>query len=130
MKGNVVDLAIGVVIGTAFGKIVSSLVTDVIMPPIGVLTGGVDFSNLSIVLKEASGNAAAVTINYGVFLNTVINFAIVALAIFMVMKGMNNVRRKAEGSSPNEPTTKNCPFCISSIPVKATRCPQCTAELG
>ncbi|OHA85325.1 MAG: mechanosensitive ion channel protein MscL [Candidatus Yonathbacteria bacterium RIFOXYC1_FULL_52_10] len=130
MRGNVVDLAIGVVIGTAFGKIVSSLVSDVIMPPVGVLTGGVDFSNLVITLKEASNATAAVTLNYGVFLNAVIDFAIVAFAIFMVVKGMNNLRRKAEKTEEGEPTTKECPFCISTIPIKATRCPQCTAELS
>ena len=130
MRGNVVDLAIGVVIGTAFGKIVSSLVSDVIMPPVGVLTGGVDFSNLVITLKEASNATAAVTLNYGVFLNAVIDFAIVAFAIFMVVKGMNNLRRKAEKTEEGEPTTKECPFCISTIPIKATRCPQCTAEIA
>lgn len=130
MKGNVVDLAIGVVIGTAFGKIVSSLVSDIIMPPIGVLTGGVDFSSLAITLKEAHGDAATVTLNYGVFLNTVIDFTIIAFAIFMVVKGMNNLRRKAEKTETGEPTTKECPFCISTIPIKATRCPQCTAELS
>lgn len=129
MRGNVVDLAIGVVIGTAFGKIVSSLVSDVIMPPVGVLTGGVDFSNLSVTLKETSNATAAVTLNYGVFLNAVIDFAIVAFAIFMVVKGMNNLRRKAEKTKEEEPTTKACPFCISTIPVKATRCAQCTADL-
>ena len=96
MKGNVLDMAIGIIIGAAFGKIVSSFVADVIMPPIGMLIGGVDFSNLSLVLKEATETAGAVTINYGVFLNTVIDFVIIAFAIFMVVKGINSAKKKEE----------------------------------
>ena len=121
-------MAVGIVIGTAFGKIVSSLVSDIVMPPIGVVTGGMDFSRLAVTLHAASGSEPAVTLNYGMFLNSVIDFVIIALAIFMVIKAMNKVRRKEE--APAEPTTKACPFCISTIPLKATRCPQCTAEVG
>ena len=128
MRGNVIDMAVGIVIGTAFGKIVSSLVSDIVMPPIGVVTGGMDFSRLAVTLRGASGGEPAVTLNYGMFLNSVIDFVIIALAIFMVIKAMNKVRRKEE--APAEPTTKACPFCISTIPLKATRCPQCTAEVG
>lgn len=96
MRGNVIDMAVGIIIGGAFGKIVSSLVTDVIMPPIGLLLGGIDFSSFSITLKEATETAAAVTINYGVFLNTIINFIIIAWAIFVVIKGMNSLKKKEE----------------------------------
>ncbi|MAT59511.1 MAG: large-conductance mechanosensitive channel protein MscL [Melioribacteraceae bacterium] len=96
MRGNVIDMAVGIIIGGAFGKIVSSLVTDVIMPPIGLLLGGIDFSSFSITLKEATETAAAVTINYGVFLNTIINFLIIAWAIFVVIKGMNSLKKKEE----------------------------------
>ena len=128
MRGNVIDMAVGIVIGTAFGKIVSSLVSDIVMPPIGVVTGGMDFSRLAVTLHAASGSEPAVTLNYGMFLNSVIDFVIIALAIFMVIKAMNKVRRKEE--APAEPTTKACPFCISTIRLKATRCAQCTAEVG
>jgi large conductance mechanosensitive channel len=103
MKGNVVDMAVGIIIGGAFGKIVSSLVSDVIMPPIGLLLGGVDFSDLAYVLKEAEGEMAAVTISYGVFLKTVIDFVIIAFAIFMVIKGMNRMKRKEEAAPPPPP---------------------------
>ena len=96
MKGNVIDMAIGIIIGSAFGKIIASLVSDVIMPPIGILLGGVDFSSLSIVLKEATETAEAVTLNYGMFINTVVDFTIIAFAIFMVVKGMNNAKKKEE----------------------------------
>ncbi len=96
MKGNVIDMAVGIVIGGAFGKIIGSLVTDVIMPPIGILLGGVDFSNLSLVIKEATEGAEAVTLNYGVFINTVVEFAIIAFAIFMVIKGINSAKKKEE----------------------------------
>lgn len=139
MKGNVVDMAVGIIIGVAFGAIVKSLVSDVIMPPVGLLLGNVDFSNLFIVLKQghAAGpysllseaqKAGAVTINYGVFVNAVINFIVVAFAMFLVVKNMNRLSRKEEGPAP-EPTTKECPYCLSVIPVKATRCAHCTAEL-
>jgi large conductance mechanosensitive channel len=140
MKGNVLDMAIGIVIGGAFGTIVKSLVSDVIMPPIGLLLGGVDFSNLFAVVKEgapagpyaalADAQAAgAVTINYGIFANSVISFLIVAFAVFMLVKSINAMRRK-EDAPPAEPTTKECPFCATEIAIKATRCPNCTSELG
>jgi large conductance mechanosensitive channel len=132
MRGNVVDLAVGVIIGGAFGKIVSSLVSDVIMPPIGMLLGNVDFSKLAITLQDASVNASgkaipAVTLNYGAFINTVIDFVIVAFVIFMVIKQMNRLKKEPP---PKEPTEKDCPKCCSHIPIKATRCPQCTSELA
>ena len=128
MRGNVMDMAIGIIIGAAFGKIVSSLVNDVIMPPIGYLIGGIDFSELVVTIKEASADTAAVTLNYGTFLNTVIDFIIIAFAIFMVIKGMNKLKRKEEAPPP-EPTTKDCPHCLTTIPIKATRCPACTSDL-
>jgi large conductance mechanosensitive channel len=135
MRGNVVDLAVGVIIGVAFGKIVTSLVNDIIMPPIGLLLGRVDFSSLFINLSEtpyaslAEAQAAgAPTINYGAFLNTVIDFIIVAFAIFLVVRLINRMRRQPE-AAPAAPTTKECPFCLSVISLKATRCPQCTSAL-
>jgi len=140
MRGNVVDMAVGIIIGGAFGTIVKSLVADVLMPPIGLLLGGVDFANFFAVLKEgttpgpyaalADAQAAgAVTVNYGIFLNGVISFLIVAFAVFLLIKGINELRRKEE-APPAEPTTKDCSFCCSPIPIKATRCPQCTSELS
>ncbi|MDW7646261.1 MAG: large conductance mechanosensitive channel protein MscL [Desulfuromonadales bacterium] len=140
MRGNVVDMAVGIIIGGAFGTIVKSLVADVLMPPLGLLLGGVDFSNFFVVLKQgttagpyaalAEAQAAgAVTINYGVFINTVISFIIVAFAIFLLIRGINRMRREEE-APPAEPTTKECPFCMSSIPIKASRCPNCTSELA
>ncbi|NQS71129.1 MAG: large-conductance mechanosensitive channel protein MscL [Desulfobulbaceae bacterium] len=126
MRGNVVDMAVGIIIGAAFGKIVTSLVNDVIMPPIGLLLGNVDFSNLALTLKEKSAEAEAVTLNYGMFINTVLDFLIVAFAIFMIIKQMN--RLKKQEPAP-EATTKDCPKCFSSIPIQATRCPHCTSEL-
>lgn len=128
MRGNVVDMAVGIIIGAAFGKIVSSLVNDVIMPPIGYMIGGIDFSDLVITIREATAEAAAVTINYGTFINVVIDFVIVAFAIFMVIKGMNKLKRKEEAPAP-APTTRECPFCMTSIAIKATRCPACTSDL-
>ena len=139
MRGNVVDMAVGIVIGAAFGTIVKSFVSDVLMPPIGLLMGGVDFSNLFAVIKEgvpaapyaalADAQAAgAVTLNYGLFINTVISFLIVAIAVFMVIKALNSMKREEEAPAA-EPTTKECQFCISEIPIKATRCPSCTSEL-
>lgn len=139
MKGNVVDLAVAVIMGGAFGKIVTSLVNDVLMPPIGLLLGGVDFSNLFVVLKDgdpagkylslaAAQEAGAVTINYGNFVNIIITFIIVALAMFLVIKGLNSLQKKDE-AAPAEPTTKECPHCCTEIPIKATRCPHCTSEL-
>jgi large conductance mechanosensitive channel len=136
MRGNVLDLAIAVIIGGAFGKIVTSFVNDVIMPPIGLLLGGVDFSNLFIPLDgqsyatlDAAKTAGAATINYGLFLNTVIDFLIVALVIFLIVKAVNATKRPAPVPAPVAPTTKECPHCFSTISVKATRCPNCTSQL-
>lgn len=126
MRGNVVDMAVGIIIGAAFGKIVTSLVNDVMMPPIGLLLGNVDFSNLALTLKEKSAEAEAVTLNYGMFVNTVLDFLIVAFAIFMIIKQIN--RLKKQEPAP-EASTKDCPRCFSSIPIQATRCPHCTSEL-
>ena len=139
MRGNVVDMAVGIIIGAAFGSIVKSLVADVIMPPIGLLLGNVDFSNLFIVLKAgtqagpylslaAAQEAGAVTLNYGVFINTVISFIIIAFAVFMIIRAINRIQRE-EPAPAAEPTTKECPFCLSTVPIKATRCPHCTSEL-
>lgn len=140
LRGNVMDMAIGIVIGAAFGTIIKSLVADVIMPPIGMLLGGVDFSNLFVVLQQgaeiagpynalADAQAAgAVTLNYGLFINTVISFIIVAFAIFMLVRSMNSAKRKEE-APPAVPTTKNCPQCNSEISIKATRCPMCTSTI-
>jgi len=139
MKGNVLDMAVGIIIGAAFGTIVSSFVADVIMPPIGLLLGNVDFSNLFLVLKEGKGTgpyaslaaskaAGAVSINIGVFINTLINFIIVAIAIFLLIQNVNRMKRKEE-APPSVPTTKECPHCFTTISVKATRCPHCTSEL-
>ncbi len=128
MRGNVVDMAVGIVIGGAFGKIVTSFVNDVIMPPIGILLGGVDFKDLSVVLKQGSDAVPAVVLKYGMFLNTIIDFVIVAFAIFMVVKGMNSMKKK-ELPKKTEAKTKECPFCLSVIPIKAIRCAYCTAEI-
>jgi len=128
MRGNVVDMAVGIIIGAAFGKIVSSLVNDVIMPPIGLLLGNIDFSQLAVTLREKTVAAEAVTIKYGVFINTVLDFIIVAFAIFMVIKQMNRFKKKEEVAVA-EPTVKECPKCFTSIPIKAMRCPNCTSEL-
>ena len=141
VKGNVMDMAVGIIIGAAFGTIVKSLVADVIMPPIGLLLGGVDFANLFSVVKEgaevvapyatlADAQAAgAVTINYGIFINTIISFIVVAFAVFMVVKRINAMKKEDE-APPAEPTDRDCPQCFSSIPIKATRCPMCTAEIS
>lgn len=123
MRGNVVDMAVGIIIGTAFGKIVSSFVSDVLMPPIGMLLGGMDFGALKLKLKED------VFINYGVFINTVIDFIIIAFAIFLVVKGMNRLKRKEIPPPPAAPTTKECPECLSVIPIKAVRCAHCGIQL-
>lgn len=134
-RGNVMDLAVAVVIGAAFGKIVTSLVEDIIMPPIGLLLGKVDFTNLFITLSGDSyatladaKKAGAATLNYGVFLNTVINFLIVALAVFLLVKQVNRLKREAPAEAA-APEVKECRYCLSSIPLKATRCPHCTSEL-
>ena len=126
IKGNVVDMAVGIIIGAAFGKIVSSLVSDVMMPTIGVLMGNVDFSSFAFTLREAHDDVPAVTIKYGVFINTVIDFLIVAFAIFMMIKQMNRFTTPVVAEAP---TTKDCPYCLSSVPIKATRCGHCTSEL-
>ena len=129
MKGNVVDLAVAVVMGGAFGAIVTSLVNDIIMPPIGLLLGGVDFSKLVITLKQASGDVPAVTINYGNFINILITFIIIALSMFLIIKGLNSLQKEEEETAPAEPTTKECPYCCTEIPIKASRCPHCTSAL-
>ena len=133
MKGNMVDMAVGIIIGAAFGKIISSLVSDVLMPPIGKLLGGVDFSNLFINLSEgtypsvaAAKAAGAATINYGVFLNAAVDFLIIAFVLFLIIKAMNNMK-KAEAPAP--PATKDCPQCCTVIPVAAKKCPACTSTL-
>ena len=135
MRGNVLDMAVGIIIGAAFGKIVAVFVSDVLMPPIGLLLGKVDFSNLFInlsgkpVASLAEAKAAgAATINYGLFLNTVIDFLIVAFAIFLLMKQVNRLKRQPP-PAPAAPTAKDCPYCFSSIAIKASRCPHCTSEL-
>jgi large conductance mechanosensitive channel len=140
LKGNVIDMAVGIIIGGAFGTIVKSLVSDVIMPPIGLLLGGVDFTNIFSVLKPAGGSdfatlaeaqeAGAVTINWGLFANNVISFLIVAFAVFLLVKGLNTAKtamEREEAAPP--PDTKVCTYCCSTIPIKATRCPNCTSEL-
>jgi large conductance mechanosensitive channel len=140
MKGNVVDMAVGIIIGGAFGTIVTTLVSQVLMPPLGLLIGGVDFTNLYIVLKEGAkaagpyaaladaAAAGAVTINYGLFLNSVISFLIMAFAVFLLVKAVNMLRRE-EKPLPLAPTTKECPYCLSVVPLKATRCPNCTSVI-
>ena len=133
VKGNVMDMAVGIIIGAAFGRIVGSLVNDVVMPPIGLLLGKVDFSSLFINLSGAAYDslaaakaAGAPTLNYGLFFNTVLEFLIVAFAVFLVVKQINRLRREP---APAEPTTKACPHCLTAIPLKATRCPACTSQL-
>lgn len=137
MKGNVIDMAVGIIIGAAFGTIIKSLVDDILMPPVGLLLGNVDFSNIFMVIKEgkvagpyasiaAAKAAGAVTVNPGVFINTIISFLIVAFSVFLVIKNVN--RYKKEPPAP-DPSTKDCSFCFTAIPVKATRCPNCTSEL-
>jgi len=137
VKGNAVDLAVGVIIGAAFGSIVNSLVKDVIMPPVSLLTGGLDFSNKFLVLRAAkdgsvafntpadAAKAGAITWNYGNFITLVINFLVVAVAVFLLVRAINNLRRPVE----KEPDEKSCPACAMKIPIKATRCPHCTSEL-
>jgi large conductance mechanosensitive channel len=129
MRGNVVDMAVGIIIGGAFGKIVSSLVSDVLMPPIGVLMGGVDFSSLAIKVKDAVGDKAAVMVSYGKFINTIIDFVIIAFCIFMVIKGMNSLKKKPAPAPAGPPTTKDCPLCLSTIPIRATRCAHCASDV-
>jgi len=140
MRGNVVDMAVGIVIGAAFGTIVKSFVDDVLMPPIGLLLGNVDFANLFTVLKEgtkaagpyaslaAAKAAGAVTLNWGTFINTIISFIIIAFAVFLVIKSINRMKQEKEAPTA-EPTTKECSFCFTAIPIQATRCPHCTSQL-
>jgi large conductance mechanosensitive channel len=139
MRGNVIDMAVGIIIGSAFSTIVRSLVDDILMPPIGLLFGDVDFTNYFAVLKAgspagpyetiaAAQEAGAVTINYGVFINAIITFLIIAFAMFLVIRGINRLEKKEE-APPEEPTTKECPHCATTIPIKAVRCPHCTSEL-
>jgi large conductance mechanosensitive channel len=140
MRGSVVDMAVGIVIGAAFGTIVKSFVDDVLMPPIGLLLGNVDFANLFSVLKEgtkaagpyaslaAAKAAGAVTLNWGTFINTIISFIIIAFAVFLVIKGINRMKREKE-LPPAEPATKECSFCFTTIPIQASRCPHCTSQL-
>jgi large conductance mechanosensitive channel len=125
MKGNVVDMAVGVVIGGAFGKIVTSFLNDVMMPPLGILTGGVDFSEHKLTLKAAEGATKAVTINFGSFITVVVDFAVVAIAVFMLVKGMNALKRE-EPVAPPAPTEKQCTECLLNIPIAAKRCGHCT----
>lgn len=140
MRGNVVDMAVGILVGGAFGTIANSLVSDVLMPPIGLVLGGVDFSNLFVVLRQGAmpgpyvalsdaQAAGAVTINYGLFLNNVVSFLIVAFAAFLLVRGVNSLRREQEAAPP-KPTERECPYCRSTIAIAATRCPHCTSELG
>lgn len=139
IKGNVIDMAVGIIIGAAFGKIVDSLVKDIIMPPIGLLLGNVDFGNIFIVLKHGAGDpdahyatlaaaqqAGAVTINIGSFINVAISFLIIAFSVFLLIKGINKLK---EAPQPQPANTKECPYCFSSISLKATRCPHCTSEV-
>ena len=137
MRGNVVDMAVGIIIGAAFGTIVKSLVSDVIMPPIGLALGNVDFAELFTVLKQGipagpyatladAQTAGAVTVNYGVFINTIISFIIIAFAVFMIIRQINRMKREEPAPEPN---TKDCPYCFSTIPIKATRCGYCTSDL-
>lgn len=137
LRGNVFDMAVGIIVGTAFGAIVKSLVSDVIMPPVGLLLGKVDFVNLFILLRDgktpgpyaalADAQAAgAVTLNYGLFINTIISFLIIAVVMFFLIKGLNQLKKQ---EVPAAPTTKDCPFCQTAIPLKATRCPHCTSDL-
>ncbi|MDP2919180.1 MAG: large conductance mechanosensitive channel protein MscL [Dehalococcoidia bacterium] len=141
MRGNVVDMAVGVIIGAAFGAIVGSVVKDVLMPPIGLALGKVDFANLFVVLKEgtvtgpyasvaAAQAAGAVSINYGVFVNTIINFLIIALVVFfLIVRPIAKMQTPKKEAAPAAPATRECPFCFSNIPIKATRCPNCTSQL-
>lgn len=136
VRGNVVDMAVGILIGAAFGKIVNSLVSDIIMPPIGLITGKIDFSSLYVNLTGGAYNslteakaAGAATINYGIFINNVISFLVVAICIFLLVRQINSLRRK-EDTGSIAPTQKSCPHCFSSISIKATRCPLCTSQLN
>jgi large conductance mechanosensitive channel len=139
VRGNVVDMAVGIIIGGAFGTVVKSFVDDVMMPPLGMLVGNIDFQNILVVLRQgtpagpyeslaAAKDAGAVTLNLGLFVNAIVSFAIVAFAVFLLIRSLNRLKRKDEAPAP-APTTRDCPFCMSSIPLKATRCPHCTSEV-
>ncbi len=139
LRGNVVDMAVGIIVGAAFSTIVKSLVNDIIMPPIGLLLGGVDFADLFILLRAGSPAgpyasladaqaAGAVTVSYGLFINNVISFLVVAFVMFLLVRTINRLQKEEE-KAPAEPTTKECPYCLSTVPIKATRCPHCTSEL-
>jgi large conductance mechanosensitive channel len=134
MKGNVLDMAVGIIIGVAFGKIITSFVSDILMPPLGLLLGKMDFSNMFINLSgqsyptiAAAKAAGAATLNYGIFINTIIDFLIVASAIFLLVRQVNKMKRAPAAAAP---TTKDCPFCASAIPIPAKRCPHCTSQLA
>jgi large conductance mechanosensitive channel len=134
MKGNVLDMAVGIIIGAAFGKIITSFVSDVLMPPIGLLLGNMDFSSLFVNLSgheyptiAAAKEAGAATLNYGIFINTIIDFLIVAFAIFLLVRQVNKMKRQPPPAAPN---TKECPYCASAIPIPASRCPHCTSQLA
>lgn len=140
MRGNLIDMAVGIILGSAFGAIIKSLVNDIIMPPIGLLFGNVDFTNLYFLLRAgeipgpyaslaAAQDAGAVTLNYGVFINVTITFIIVAFAMFLLIRSINQLQTKEAETQPAEPTTKECPYCFSEISIKAVRCPYCTSEL-
>ena len=139
MKGNMVDMAVGIIIGAAFGTIINSLVADIIMPPIGLLLGKVDFANLFLLLRDgkipgpyssvsAAKAAGAVTLNYGLFVNTIISFLIIAFSVFLIVRYINRLKRQEE-ALPAVPTTRDCPYCLSAVPLKAIRCPHCTSDL-
>ncbi len=142
LRGNVMDMAVGIIIGASFGTIVKSLVNDVIMPPIGWLLGGVDFTNFYLTIKAGhpagpyatlvdAQTAGAVTVNFGIFLNAIISFLIVALAMFLLIRAINRLQADDEGADVEDnPTTKDCPYCFSSIPIKASRCAHCTSQLN
>jgi large conductance mechanosensitive channel len=140
VRGNVVDMAVGIIIGGAFGTVVKSFVDDVMMPPLGMLVGNIDFQNILVVLRQgtpagpyetlaAAKEAGAVTLNLGLFVNAIVSFAIVAFAVFLLVRSLNRLKRKEEAPAA-APTTRDCPFCMSSIPLKATRCPHCTSEVA
>lgn len=140
MRGNVIDMAVGIIIGASFGAIIKSLVANILMPPIGLLLGDVDFANLFIVMQEGTSpgpyislalaqEAGAVTLNYGLFINTIISFLIVAFVVFLLIRSINKLKKEEKEAAPAAPTTKECPYCMTAIPIKAMRCPHCTSEL-
>ncbi|MBR6301568.1 large-conductance mechanosensitive channel protein MscL [bacterium] len=129
MRGNVIDMAVGIIIGAAFGNIVNSLVNDVIMPPLGWLMGKVDFAKLAWSISTGKGNDP-VTINYGAFINTIISFVLVAFAVFLLIKGLNKIQAQKKEEEAAAPTTKECPHCFSQIDIRATKCPNCTADIN